>query len=255
MWLNKSNNFSTIDDIFEAPINRNIKIWRYMDFTKYVSFLDSKSLFFSRSDSFDDPYEGATSHANVKIRPKIYKDSGIREDALKALPKFYNFLRQWTYINCWHMNEHESAAMWKLYPQMNEAIVVQSTYQKLFNCLPSENVYLGVVKYIDYENDFIPEDNSFWPYIHKRKSFEHERELRAVVQEHWLSTEDNKIDWDVKNEKFGKSISINVNQLVENVYVSPESPQWFIDLVENVTKKYGFTFQINKSILAKEPEY
>jgi len=30
------------------------KIWRYMDFTKFVNLLDTESLFFCRADSFED---------------------------------------------------------------------------------------------------------------------------------------------------------------------------------------------------------
>ncbi len=42
---------------FNTPSD-DTKIWRYMDFTKFVNLLDTKSLFFVRSDKFDDPFEG-----------------------------------------------------------------------------------------------------------------------------------------------------------------------------------------------------
>ena len=34
------------------------KIWRYMDFTKFVNLLDTESLFFCRADRFYDKWEG-----------------------------------------------------------------------------------------------------------------------------------------------------------------------------------------------------
>lgn len=34
---------------------------------------------------------------------------------LKQLSTLLELSRRWMYINCWHMNEHESAAMWKSY--------------------------------------------------------------------------------------------------------------------------------------------
>ena len=43
---------------FEEPSNENIKIWRYLDFTKFVSYLDRKALFFTRADKLDDRFEG-----------------------------------------------------------------------------------------------------------------------------------------------------------------------------------------------------
>ena len=42
-----------------------------------------------------------------------------------------NGSRDCTAVNCWHINEHESAAMWDLYLKSNEGIAIQSTYQKL----------------------------------------------------------------------------------------------------------------------------
>jgi hypothetical protein len=47
------------------------------------------------------------------------------------------------------------------------------------------NVFIGKVRYIDYQStdfsNFIDENNPINRFLHKRKSFEHERELRAVV--------------------------------------------------------------------------
>jgi hypothetical protein len=237
---------------FQAPADRNIKVWRYLDFTKYVSMLSSQNLFFSRSDLFADPYEGATSHANIRLRPAVYKDSKIPKQAFDQMAKLAEWTRQWTYINCWHMNEYESAAMWKLYAQTNEAVALQSTYEKLRYCLP-EKVFVGVVHYIDYENEWLPEGNSMWPFVHKRKSFEHERELRALIQD--LPQTDKGIQTGLPNQEFGCEVSIELNKLIEAVYVSPESPKWFLELVKNVTKKYDFNFEVHQSLLAKTPVY
>ena len=44
----------------EAVISAcDTKLWRYQDFSKFVSLLDSGKLFFTRADSFDDPFECA----------------------------------------------------------------------------------------------------------------------------------------------------------------------------------------------------
>lgn len=85
-------------------------------------------------------------------------------------------------INCWHMNEHESAAMWKLYLKSNEGIAVQSSYNKLRDCIiDDEQVLVGMVKYLDYEAEHIDPGNILSAFVYKRKSFEHEREVRALV--------------------------------------------------------------------------
>ena len=60
--------------VFEKPHDLNIKIWRYLDFTKFASLIDKQALFFSRADCLGDPFEGSYSKANIKLRPTVYKD-------------------------------------------------------------------------------------------------------------------------------------------------------------------------------------
>lgn len=44
--------------VFEKPSNEDAKIWHYMNFSKFVSLLDSKMLFLTRADLFEDKFEG-----------------------------------------------------------------------------------------------------------------------------------------------------------------------------------------------------
>jgi hypothetical protein len=46
---------------FQPPTNPQIKIWRYMDFTQFVSMLDEKRLLFTRADLLEDKFEGTMS--------------------------------------------------------------------------------------------------------------------------------------------------------------------------------------------------
>lgn len=239
---------------FEQPENANAKLWRYMDFTKFVSLLASSSLFLSRADLLGDPFEGSYSKANIDLRPTVYKNLGPGAfDAFNnLLPKVSEWVRQWMYINCWHMNENESAAMWKLYAHSNEAVAIQTIYSKLINVLPSE-LYVGLVKYIDYDKDWMPEGILFYPFMHKRKSFSHENEVRII-----------KSDWPLEGgEKFinklnslsGIYININLEELIENVYVAPTAPQWYFDLVNDVTNKFGIKKKVLYSKLDETPVY
>jgi hypothetical protein len=45
--------------VFAQPISDTVKVWRYMDFTKFVSLIDSRCLFFTRADKFNDSFEGS----------------------------------------------------------------------------------------------------------------------------------------------------------------------------------------------------
>lgn len=242
---------------FSAPTDPNVKIWRYMEFTKLVSLLESKSLFLSRSDKFEDRYEGSWSKANLSWLPKrlvpdlctLDSDSDLVLSARKVAEK----MRAWTYVNCWHINQRESAAMWKLYSRTDEAVAIQSTYLKLHQALP-ESTYLGKVKYIDYDTQEMPEGNLFWPYVHKRLSFEHERELRIVSADLPL-TEKGEFDLDRINESAGKFIGVSLENLIENIYISPTAPLWFSDLVKSITSRYGYSFNVHQSDINRAPVF
>lgn len=246
-------------EVFEIPDDRNCKIWRYMDFTKFVAMLNNKALFFSRADLLGDSFEGSFSKENVRVRPIVYKEmiksanQAAISSILEVMKKCAEWVREWTYINCWHMNEHESAAMWKLYALSCEAIAIQSTYDRLFRCLPDDGFFVGKVKYIDYEKDVIPENNTFYPFVHKRKSFEHEREVRAVHQS--LPARDGKLLVGVSNSETGRNVAVNLNDLIECIYLAPRVPLWFSKLVAETIEKYGIKRDVKSSRLDDSPVY
>ena len=62
------------------PPQDNAVLWRYMDFTKFVSLLDRRALYFSRADKLGDPFEGSLSHINRLTRPHRLTQIGIPEE-------------------------------------------------------------------------------------------------------------------------------------------------------------------------------
>ena len=123
---------------FEPPSNPRIKIWHYMDFTRLVNMLEEGGLFFRRADSFADRFEGTISQP-VRDFLKHGQERISAEEYAQMIRK----VRASSFVNCWHMNESESAAMWKLFsPATEQSICIQSTYARLRELLP-EDVYLG----------------------------------------------------------------------------------------------------------------
>lgn len=234
---------------FKKPDNENIKIWRYLDFTKFVSLLDKQALFFTRADKLSDPFEGSYSKANIKLRPIAYKGI-LPEKAQRRLSDIYRNSRRFTIINCWHINEYESAAMWKLYLKSDEGIAIQSTFKRLRESFNNylEDVYVGEVKYIDYETELMPEGNTFYLFLHKRKSFKYEHELRAIIQK--IPTKDGR-----ELINLGAYISVDVNTLIERIFASPTAPKWFNELVESIVNKYNLKKEVVQSSLVEDPVY
>lgn len=227
---------------FEAPADPRIKIWHYMDFTRLVNMLEERGLFFRRADSFADRFEGTISQP-----VRDFLEKGQERIGPEQYAEMVRKVRASSFVNCWHMNESESAAMWKLFSSSTaQSICIQSTYARLREVLP-EDVHLGTVKYISYDRDEIPFDDFWWPLLHKRKSFEYERELRAV----WSDMEALRANGGARRAGVWKQVDLP--RLIEKVYVSAEADRWFLKLVRKVLRRYDTDLEVRQSDLADEP--
>ncbi len=254
--------------VFGKPKNENAKIWRYMDFTKFASLLDKQALFFCRADKLGDPFEGSYTKVDIERRSAMYKkrlDSlptqlqpfrDVFEREPKNWSEFLKKLRENVYINCWHKSDYQSAAMWRLYLKSNEGIAIQSTFNRLRQCFKEKtpDIHIGIVHYRDYKNDTISGQNLFDPYLDKRKSFEHEQELRAVIIHfNFRQTPEGPLDISQPAFEYGMNVSTDLDLLINKIYLAPTSPEWQFDLVKSITNKYGLANKVFKSDLDSEP--
>lgn len=243
-------------DVFKEPEDLNAVLWRYMDFTKFISLLDSKALYFANSTLLGDPFEGSLTNVNVSTRSTLYSDDPFLEE---RLPEIREELKRYHFINCWHQNPRESAAMWKLYAQTTEAIAIKTTYSKLFDAL-DERCHVGEVNYVDYDIAHIPEGNPFGPFLYKRDSFKHEEEVRAIIND--MSSAKNIVDGEEhyeidfsKESPRGILVPVALSSLIVEVYIAPTAPNWFADLVKSVCALYELKAPIISSKLDARPIY
>jgi len=162
--------------------------------------------------------------------------------------------RAGTFVNSWHQQDHESVAMWSQYVRGADGIAVQSSYARLIDAMADYEdfgVFVGLIRYLDYATEAIRFDNVLHAYMHKRRSFEHERELRALIWTYQHSKNDGIRYRDVS----GIYVPVKLDRLVENVYVSPTAPPWIAELVKAVTIRYGLDKEVRQSDLARRPLY
>jgi len=125
---------------FLPPDDPNSKIWRYMDLAKFLSILDTRSLYFTRLDQLADfdPFEGYYTNLNIQFdnipfenMPEEWKEqNGIKTKEIydtiiqsnRRTREFVKYNREVTFVNSWHIKEYESAAMWNLYLSNHEGI-------------------------------------------------------------------------------------------------------------------------------------
>ena len=254
---------------FDPPEDPAVPLWRYMDFTKLVSLLDARKLFFCRTDLLGDPWEGSLTRAEADERRKLDGDGPRRLHYLtheKIRSEVTNSI-----ASCWHMNEYESMAMWRLYLASSEGVAVRSTYRRLVDSFArfdgvdkgrnADNtekellIHVGVMHYVDYDSaDPLP----IRPFLRKRRSFEHERELRAVAMD---TTWGNSPTFDAEGrpmtrfERGGEYVPSELETLIEAVYVSPEAQGWFVDLVGSTVQRFGLSCPVRRSDLGRDPVF
>lgn len=253
---------------FEYDIpEENAVLWKYMDLAKLVSLFSTKCLYLRRLDKFDDKYEGAIcsekgeahtlSNLSISAQIKVFNQLKqeqrkeisqeeflrLRNDMLRDMEGDREQLRTSTFVTCWSGNNVESEAMWRLYAKdMQCSVAIKTTYKKLFFALDKAfNVEIGKVHYIEFgATDFV----GLHPEWYKRKSLEYENEVRVVLRK----------DCDTYTD-FSICIPVDINELIEEIVISPESGEWFLDVIKDLCDKYNVTCPIRTSEIQIAPCY
>jgi hypothetical protein len=241
-------------------------LWRYMDFAKFAALLKDRALHFSRADHLGDAFEGARGLLSRQAEWKDYCKGYFREAILTApgaespmssekveaeAERLYSDFQALgerevrnTYVSCWHANELESEALWRLYtPPSTAGIALRTEFDALNAALCSNfEIKFGHVQYVDFATGFAGTyDRIFW----KRASLKHEAEVRGVI---------SRMPWE-ESEEPGLLVPINLDRGIQSVVTSPFAPAWFGSLVEATIRKFGAKLRVQSSELSAEPFY
>ncbi|MDM5117132.1 DUF2971 domain-containing protein [Aeromonas hydrophila] len=230
---------------------------RYITFTKLISVLEH-GLFIPKATLFEDELEGILYYFNEKsnINHVISRES-IR------------MCMDWIYISCWHLDEHECHAMWKIYGSSSESIAIQTTEIDFkiayFSSEINMHSYFDNVK---YNNPTISNVNTasqvnLWKEINpkthettatyaallsfmKHAGFSFEKEARLIAIDPNANSKS-------KNTRTGICISnIESQKMIKRILINPYAPKWFEDLViEIISNRYNLQIPVYRSTLAE----
>ena len=254
---------SSKNPVYPNLPDHNASIWRYMDIIKFMSLLETGSLFFSRLDKLDDPFEGSLTKHRQSERKNLEERYGgiLYQDSQRLVESIIKN----TIVNCWHIDEGESVAMWRLYVPDNQGIVIHSTIDRLIRSfppydgeippqegywLPALFVKIGIVKYIDFDHyDGVGEDI----YLLKRSAFKHEEELRAVIEDKSFMGDPHPDDPRFRDG--GDYVPCDLETLIEEINIPPGSPDWIQHAIQSLVNRYGYDLPVNKSKTDDEPRH
>lgn len=285
--------------VFLPAPSPDARLWRYMSLAKFLSLLHTSELYLSNLELMarTDPFEGTlppsrfvhrqwTSLDDVpdSVKSRLTGFLKSQETSLNIAFERYRDLcelrirqafahRRSYFINCWHIAEHESAAMWGLYSKNDEGVAIVSSERRIINALSGEKKEIlgGKMSYADYDTEeFVMEDhNSFIPVLHKRVSFTHEQEYRLV---YWdtdvthktvellsnkgpvrstIGRTEDEIEQMTPHPGYG--VQCDLPTLIESVYVSPLSPSWFIQTVQLAARAAKLVVEPKPSQLLSQP--
>lgn len=249
-------------------LSDNTIIWRYMTLESFISLISNSSLSFCRYDKLKsiDPYECSLSKYELeqddfrfKVIEKIGNMTGnnlLTNSKLirKINNKIIDEEDKAIFINCWNMNYYESVAMWDSFTSSKTGIAIKTTLGDLRKSLLTEyNLSFSPVEYIDLNNY----KGSTYKVLRKTKYFEHENELRVYF--HYVNERKFELEeFEVENKKELHNImkinnperievSVNLNELISEVIISPKADAWFINLVNKLLEDYNFDFIVKES--------
>lgn len=231
---------------YEIPDEDSV-IWRFLDLAKFISLLKEKALYMTRADKFEDQFEGAVcaiedsdkyDEALAEYYSECLDGKQVSEELIKNEHYAIQMIRKNSFLSCWFEGAYESIAMWRLYASGKDAkgVAIKTTVGRLKKAI-GRYVEIGRVDYIDYSKEWPNANEALW---RKRLSFDYEHEVRVrIITEGGLTPTPPEY----------MMLPVNLDEMIESVFVSPMAESWFKDVVVDVLKKYGLDKQVFHSAL------
>lgn len=268
-----------------------MRLYRIISLETFIDILHNKRERYVRPSKWKDIFEGY-------LFSKIYD----KDEQRKIIEDFYynvcvrnykgtinNMLNlehsKWfVYGQCWSKLA-ESDAMWRIYSYGNHSIQIQTTDQRIRNLFKTVDGVEFDIKSVKY--DVNPDEdlshvqiqqlkqtqNIYEPYLHKRKAFKHESEVRVLIDDiKWYQmtqmnsmganwnifetmsklTDDediideivNRLDNYLNKWATGKLPNeyyiedIDLKKYISSVVVNPFAEDWYVQLIEDLCSEY-----------------
>jgi hypothetical protein len=166
-----------------STLNADTVLWRYMETNRLVSMLDEASIYFAAAKQFGDKFEGAVFVQPPTVAPKP------RDRLADHADNAFKQLTRLTKLNCWHISDFESNAMWGLYAKAGKGVAVSTTVGRLKESLlpfrlrndyGPEETWCGPVQYLDLLQNRL-DLGEVSRFFFKHRIFEWEKEFRVLI--------------------------------------------------------------------------
>lgn len=233
----------------DIPANKLDKtIYKYIDFYRVIQMFKNNEMVFVQPKVWEDPFENYTLNTEIAL-PNGYKTMSQFNDSI--------------YCQCW-TSSSVSDAMWRIYSPHRMSVRIRTTYRLLAEAIDNSKKrkktiesYIGKVRYLSQKallekakslsnhlTTYMAKEAAIESLMLKRKSFYHEKEIRALI-----------VNSNNSNNELLK-IKINPHYLIKGILIDSRAPKEIVDLYKTYLKKeLGFKGLIGQSSLydKKEP--
>ena len=156
-------------------------------------------------------------------------------------------LRNGVYVNCWYSGPHESAAIWQWASRTGMAVAIESSFVSLISSVRSPEPFrAGTVTYHDYDTESVPERSRLRVFFCKRASFEHEHEVRLLI---------DRTKPKMERPSKGLLLPVDLENLIRRVIVAPLAEDYILDVVRALVASFGPAVEVVRSRLDDDPVY
>jgi len=140
--------------------------------------------------------------------------------------------------------------MWEIYGKSENSVAIKTNSSKLKNAFNLEDVMkfslevaLDEVEYID-SNSLPSIQSSRQPFFVKRPHFSFEKEVRLYIR--------SRAHHSNEDAPFGYKIPVDLEVLIEGVYVHPDAEDWFFNAIVDLVKTYGISSPVSYGICGNQ---
>ena len=227
----------------KSPHGNSI-LWRYMNLEKFFDLITSSELYFTNVSKLSDKYEGTIPKKNYyRLQKQLGSQGKSIEEILyelELLKQKVDIFRELTLVNCWTLATHESYALWKIYlGGAKGGIAIKTTASRIVDSINKssesndEEIYFSIVEYNDYIDDI---ESQFQWITRKSNFYKFEDEARLII----FHKERDQPKYNIKG---GRRYKVNIDRLIDRIYISPFSPDWFRKSFNKTIEKIKPEFQ------------
>lgn len=225
--------------IQSSDLTGDTKLYRFISFRQFMSFVELKQTSFSRVKNWPDTWEVPPARLPMQM------DDGPIKFSL------WN-MHESMFGQCWS-SVCESDAMWRIYSPLNEGVVIQTSVKQFSLLHGVKYAALGPVIYYDDlktalgEIDVHPQRGRYERFTGaflKRRAFEHEKEVRLVTMADPQCLAETPPDGAVRF-----SVDLDPLQFIERIAIDPRADDQYVAVLQKYCERAGFLIKPAKSTL------